>query len=358
MTADPHQRGWRMPAEWDPHRATWIAWPHFEPDWPGKLAPIPWVYGEIARVLANFEPVEILCHSEAVRDSARSVLHGHAVRADRVRLHLVPTDRTWLRDSAPTGVVDAAGAVAWLNWSFNAWAKYSNWLLDAEVGRAIADLTALPRIEPSRPDTGGPIVLEGGGIDVNGAGLLVATEEWLLSPVQVRNPGLTRAGYEQIFGDWLGVRRTIWLGEGCAGDDTHGHVDDIARFVAPDTIVLAVEDDPNDGNHARSVDNLRRLELAARDPQIGPLRVVRLPYPRRVIMAGERLPASYANVYIANGVVLVPTFNDPNDRVALSVLAELMPRHQIVGIHAVDLVWGLGTVHCLTQQEPLGSRGT
>ncbi len=356
MTADPEQRRWRMPAEWEPHRATWIAWPHFEPDWPGKLAPIPWVYGEIARVLATFEPVEILCESEVVRDSAWSVLLGHAVRADRVRLHLVLTDRTWLRDSAPTGVVDTAGNVSLLNWSFNAWAKYSNWRQDAEVGRAIADLAALPRIEPRRRDTGGRIVLEGGGIDANGAGLLLATEEWLLSAVQVRNPGLTRPDYEQIFSDWLGVRRTIWLGEGCAGDDTHGHVDDVGRFVAPDTIVLAVEDDPADENHARSVDNLRRLELAARDPEIGPIRVVRLPYPRRVIMAGERLPASYANFYIANGVVLVPTFNDPNDRMALNVLAELMPRHQIVGIHAVDLVWGLGTVHCLTQQEPLGNR--
>jgi agmatine deiminase len=199
-------------------------------------------------------------------------------------------------------------------------------------------------------------VLEGGGIDVNGAGLLLATEEWLLSDVQVRNPGMTRSDYDAAFGEWLGIRRTIWLGEGCDGDDTHGHVDDIARFVSSDTIVLAVEDDPRDTNHERSMDNVRRLELASQDPSVGPLRVVRLPYPRRVIMDGERLPASYANFYIGNGVVLVPTFNDPNDRIALNVLAELMPKHQVVGIHAVDLVWGLGTVHCLTQQEPLGSR--
>jgi agmatine deiminase len=166
----------------------------------------------------------------------------------------------------------------------------------------------------------------------------------------------TREGYDEAFREWLGARRTIWLGEGCAGDDTHGHVDDIARFVAPDTVVLAVEDDPEDENHERSMDNVRRLEQASRDPQIGPLKVVRLPYPRRVTMNGERLPASYANFYIANGVVLVPTFNDPNDRIATNVLADLMPRHQVVGIHAVDLVWGLGTIHCLTQQEPLGAR--
>ena len=355
MTPDPQAPRWRMPAEWEPHRATWIAWPHFEPDWPGKLAPIPWVYGEIARVLASFEPVDILCHSEDVRESARAILAAHAVPMDRVRLHLVPTDRTWLRDSAPTGVVDITGTVSLLNWAFNGWAKYANWLQDAEIGRAIAGVTGLERIEPRRTDTDGRIVLEGGGIDVNGRGLLLATEEWLLSDVQIRNPGLSRQDYERIFAEWLGVRRTIWLGDGCAGDDTHGHVDDIARFVSTDTIVVAVEDDPSDENYEKSVDNLRRLELAARDPHIGPLRVVSLPFPRRVTMAGERLPASYANFYIANGGVLVPTFNDPNDRVALNVLAELMPGHQIVGVNAVDLVWGLGTLHCLTQQEPFGN---
>jgi len=344
-----------MPAEWESHRATWIAWPHFEQDWPGKLAPIPWIYGEIVRALANFEPIEILCHSEEVRESARAILAAHAVRTDCVRFHLVPTDRSWVRDSGPTGVVDASGAVSLMNWAFNGWAKYDNWRQDAEVGRAIARLTGLPRIEPRRSDTGERIVLEGGGIDVNGEGVLLATEQWLLSNVQVRNAGLSRQDYEQIFTDWLGIRRTIWLGDGCAGDDTHGHVDDVARFVAADTIVVAVEHDPADDNHAPSIDNVRRLELASRDPQVGPLRVITMPYPRRVIMAGERLPASYANFYIANGVVLVPTFNDRNDRIALNILAELMPRHQIVGVHAVDLVWGLGTLHCLTQQEPLSS---
>jgi len=230
-----------MPAEWEPHRATWIAWPHYEPDWPGKLPPIPWVYGEIARVLADFEQVEILCHSEPIYENAGAILESHAVRADHIRLHLVANDRTWLRDSAPTGVVDPSGAVTLLNWSFNAWAKYANWRLDAQVGRAIADIARLPRIEPTRSDNGAPVVLEGGGIETNGAGLLLVTEEWLLSSVQVRNPGLTRDGYEQTFREWLGARKTIWLGDGCAGDDTHGHIDDIARFVSADTIVLAVE---------------------------------------------------------------------------------------------------------------------
>jgi len=355
--------GFRMPAEWEPHRATWISWPHHEPDWPGKLAPIPWVYAEIARVLADHEPVEILCQSDDVRESARASLEAHAVQclperlngvpsAGRVRLHIVPTDRVWLRDSAPTGVLDDTGRVVLVNWAFNGWAKYDNWQRDLEVGAAVAQITGLPRAEPRRRDTGERIVLEGGGIETNGDGLLLVTEEWLLSHVQVRNPGLTRADYEAIFEEWLGVRRTIWLGEGCVGDDTHGHVDDIARFVSRDTIVLAVEDDPRDENHERSMDNLRRLEAIPPAPGVGPLRIVTLPFPRPVVMNGERLPASYANFYIANGAVLVPTFNDSSDRVALDTIAGLMPSHRVVGIHAVDLVWGLGTLHCLTQQEP------
>ena len=341
-----------MPAEWEPHRATWIAWPHHEPDWPGKLPAIPWVYAEIARVLAEHEPLEILCHSREVMESARVALDAHNVRQDRVTLHLVPTDRVWLRDSAPTGVIDAAGEVVLLNWAFNGWAKYPNWRHDVEVGGFVARLAGLGRHEPVRPDTGERIVLEGGGIEVNGEGLLLVTEEWLLSDVQIRNPGLGRQDYERVFAEWLGIQRTIWLGEGCVGDDTHGHVDDVARFVRGDTVVLAVEEDSSDENHARSMDNLRRLEAASANAGSGPLKIVRLPFPRPLVMEGMRLPASYANFYIANGVVLVPTFNDPNDRVALNTLANLMPSHKVVGIHAVDLVWGLGTIHCLTQQEP------
>jgi agmatine deiminase len=344
-----------MPAEWEPHRATWIAWPHHEPDWPGKLGPIPWVYADIVRVLADHEPVEILCHSEAVEAAAGEALDAHRVRRDRVRLHVVPTDRVWLRDSAPTAVLDTSGRVTLINWAFNGWAKYDNWSRDLAVGQAIAGTTGLPRVEPLRADTGERIVLEGGGIEVNGRGTLLVTEEWLLSDVQVRNPGLDREAYERIFAEWLGITRTVWLGEGCVGDDTHGHVDDIARFVGEDTIVLAIEEDPSDDNHARSMDNLRRLQAAAAAPDAPPLRIVTLPFPRPVTMNGERLPASYANFYIANGVVLVPTFNDANDRVALNTLADLMPGRKVIGIHAVDLVWGLGTLHCLTQQEPAGN---
>ncbi len=338
----------RMPAEWEPHRATWISWPHHEPDWPGKLEPIPWVYAEIVRVLAAHEQVEILCHSDGVRASATRTLEAHGVPLDRVRLHLVPTDRVWLRDSAPTAVFEGDEVVL-LSWGFNGWAKYDNWRLDAVIGRRIADFAGR-RLEEPTLGAGKRVVLEGGGIEVNGAGLLLVTEEWLLSGVQVRNPGLSRQDYERIFEKWLGVRRTIWLGEGCVGDDTHGHVDDVARFVDERTVVLAVEADPADDNHERSMDNLRRLQLA--DSPRAPLRVVTLPFPRAVMMDGERLPASYANFYIANGVVIVPTFNDANDRVALNILADLMPQHRIIGIHAVDLVWGLGTLHCLTQQQP------
>ena len=340
----------RFPAEWERHDATWIAWPQHEPDWPSKLAPIPWVCAEIVRVLAAHERVEILCNDESVRENAREHLAAHGVR-ENYRLHVVPNDRVWLRDSGPTGVVGDDGSVALVNWAFNAWAKYPNYEQDAQIGAAVEKITGLPRIEPKRPDNGERVVLEGGGIETDGEGTLLVTEEWLLSDVQVRNPGLTRAGYERVFRESLGIRDTIWLGEGCVGDDTHGHVDDIARFTAPGVIVLAYEEDPaDDENHRRSVDNYRRLQLAGSDD--GALKVVKLPYPRAVEMQGERLPASYANFYIANGVVLVPTFNDRNDRVALNTLAELLPDRQVVGIHAVDLVWGLGTLHCLSQQQP------
>ncbi|HEX7937956.1 MAG TPA: agmatine deiminase family protein [Gemmatimonadaceae bacterium] len=334
----------RWPAEWERHDATWISWPHHEPDWPGKFEPIPWVYAEIARILSRHERVEILCHDQGVKASAMKHLEAHSVR-DNVRINVVPTDRVWLRDSFPT-LVENNGKPEQVSWRFNAWAKYDNFVLDAKLGAAASKLSGIPKVEPLRPSGRDRLVLEGGAIDTDGRGTLLTTEECLLSDVQARNPGLTRKQYEAVFEEWLGITKTIWLGEGCVGDDTHGHVDDIARFVAPGLVVLAYEEDPADENHRRSADNLRRLEKA------GGLRVVKLPYPRAVIMDGQRLPASYANFYIANGVVIVPTFNDRNDRVALATLAALMPDREVVGIHAVDLVWGLGTLHCLTQQQP------
>jgi agmatine deiminase len=339
-----------MPAEWERHDATWIGWPHHEPDWPGKIDAVRWAYAEIVRVLANHERVEVLCQSDAVRDSAATMLRAHDVVMQRVNLVVVPTDRVWLRDSGPSFVWNSNGEVELIAWDFDAWAKYDNFERDRRVPEAVQGLTGLPMTRAVRSDDAqSRLVLEGGGIEVNGQGRILVTEEWLLSDVQVRNPGLSRAGYEQAFAKYLGCSDTIWLGRGCAGDDTHGHVDDIARFVNFDTVVLAFESDPADANHAASRDNLMRLNLAA---ERQPLNVVLLPYPRPVLMEGQRLPASYANFYIANDVVLVPTFNDPNDRVALGIIASVFPGRSVVGIHAVDLVWGLGTLHCLTQQQP------
>lgn len=340
-----------MPAEWEPHEATWLCWPHHEPDWPGKLEPVIWVYADIVRVLAEHERVEIVCHNDEIAVRAADVLTRNHARTDRCRFHVVPTDRGWLRDSAPTGVRTAEGGIAWIDWRFNAWAKYDNFADDDRVPVAVAKLTDLPRIEARRPDTGERLVLEGGAIDTDGRATLLTTEECLLSDVQARNPGLSRDGYEAAFREYLGITRTIWLGRGCAGDDTHGHIDDVARFVAPGTVVLAYEEDPADENQAASVDNLRRLE-AARDADGRRLRVVRLPMPRPVMFEETRLPASYANFYIANGVVLVPTFNDVRDREALNILVDLFPGRRVIGIHGVDLVWGLGTLHCMTQQQP------
>ncbi|MCC7195389.1 MAG: agmatine deiminase family protein [Gemmatimonadaceae bacterium] len=345
----------RWPAEWEPHDATWIAWPHHEPDWPGKFGPIPWVYAEIARVLSRHERVEILCQSTSVRSQARRILDAHGVPRRRTRLHRCPTDRVWLRDSAPTGIHDATGAVQWVDWGFTGWAKYRNHSRDARVGAFVARASGLGRRTPLRHDTGSHAVLEGGGIETDGRGTMLVTEEWLLSRKQVRNRGFGRDDYERLFAAHLGIRRTIWLGEGCVGDDTHGHIDDIARFAAPGLVLLAHERDTADPNHRRSVENLRRLRLA-RDAHGHGLAIWTLPFPRAVTMNGQRLPASYANFYVANGVVIVPTFNDPADREALETIARAFPRREVVGIHAVDLVWGLGTLHCLTQQQPAARR--
>lgn len=342
---------YRWPAEWAPHDATWIAWPHHEADWPGKFGTIPWVYAEIVRALHIHERVEIIVQDERVEADARACLTSHGVSPDGYRFHRQLTNRSWLRDSAPTAVHDTNGNVVLLNWAFNAWAKYDNFEHDARVGEAIARETGLSRVEPTRPDGSARLVLEGGGIETDGLGTLLVTEEWLLSDVQVRNAGLDRAGYERVFADWLGITRTIWLGEGCTGDDTHGHVDDIARFASPGTVLLAHDPDPSTENHRRSLENLARLR-AATDAQGNALDIVPLPSPRSVTMNGVGLPASYANFYVANGVVLVPTFNDPNDRVALTTIANCFPDREIVGINCVDLVWGLGSLHCLTQQQP------
>jgi agmatine deiminase len=346
----PAEFGYAMPAEWAPHRATWVAWPHQRDDWPGKFEPVPWVYVEIIRHLARGERVLLVVRPEDDA-AARAMLRRAGVDLSRIDFLHFPTDRVWLRDSGAIFVRDGKGQIAAIDWHFNAWAKYDNWQHDDALPERIASWLGVPRWRPHR--AGRRVVLEGGSIEVNGEGLVLTTEECLLSDVQARNPGLSRGDVEAVLCAYLGARKVLWLGRGIVGDDTHGHIDDVARFVDRQTIVLAVEKDPVDDNHARSMDNVRRLEHVSSAPGVGPLRIVTLPFPRPVIMNGERLPASYANFYIANGVVLVPTFNDPNDRVALDTIAELMPSHRVVGIHSVDLVWGLGTLHCLTQQEPV-----
>ena len=378
--------GYRMPAEWEPHAATWLAWPHFHGDWPGKFEPIPWVYAEIVRNLARHERVELIVNDAAGARQARKTLEKANALSNNVRIHHWRTDRVWVRDSGcifvkaieiPTLAAKSAArmghprslhdSLLGVKFRFNAWAKYSNWRNDEKIGSLMASV-GVPTLRKSRRmghPAGHPareseihpawnsrrVVLEGGSIDVNGAGTILTTEECLLSKVQERNPHMTRVHYEKIFADYLGAPHTIWLGRGIAGDDTHGHVDDLSRFVAKDTVVTMVEPNARDENHAPLRANLRRLQ-AARDQDGRQLTVVEIPMPQPVIFEGRRLPASYANFYIANEVVLVPVFNCANDRVALDALAQVFPRREVVPIYCGDLIWGFGAIHCMTQQQP------
>ena len=387
-----------MPAEWEPHAATWLAWPHYHGDWPGKFDPIPWVYTEIIRNLARHERIELIVnHAKAERQVRKILARADALSAN-VRFHRHPTNRVWLRDSgaifcscgsdtpvrelrkalqtlaedrgweghdfsfepalskrsAPKGAdrnaktARALEAVA-LNFRFNAWAKYSNYAHDQKIGSLMSAVANVEEIRLQHQNT--RVVLEGGSIDVNGQGSILTTEECLLSKIQQRNPGMTRQDYEKIFANYLGAPHTVWLGKGIVGDDTHGHVDDLTRFVSRDTVVTMVEPNRKDANHKPLRDNLRRLK-SAHDQDGKALNIIELPMPRPVIFERRRLPASYANFYIANGIVLIPVFNDPNDRIALNTLAELFPAREIVPIYSGDLVWGLGTMHCMTQQQP------
>jgi len=328
-----------MPAEWEPHDATWLAWPHERTDWPGKFAVIPWVYGEIVRRLANVEKVRILVEDVAAEKAARQVFKKCAVNIHAVEFFRHATNRSWTRDYCPLFVKNEKGEVAITNWIFNGWAKYNNWRRDNKIPGFLAKRLKMQSFEPG-------IVLEGGSIEVNGAGLLLTTEECLLSgKVQVRNPSMTREGLEQYFAAYLGITRTIWLKNGIAGDDTHGHIDDLARFVDAKTVVTVVEENRSEANYKPLQENLGLLQRTG-------LRVVTLPMPSPVFFNGQRLPASYANFYIADGLVLVPTFNDPMDRAALNVLAALFPGREVIGIYCGDLVLGLGAVHCMTMQQP------
>ncbi len=348
----PAALGFRLPAEWEPHEATWIGWPHNRSDWPGKFAPIPWVYGEMVRRLAPGEIVRVLVESKTHEQAACRTLERIGCDTARVEFFRVPTDRGWTRDSGPTFLYreEKRSQVAVCRFRFNGWARYDDWKKDDAVPPKTARRLGL-RLFESRLD-GREIVLEGGAIDVNGSGTLLTTEECLLDPkVQVRNPGMTRRQYEQVFGDCLDAGNVLWLNRGIAGDDTHGHVDDIARFVNRHTIVLCREENSTDENYGVLEENRERLE-GMRIEDGSRIEVGFLPMPSPLFFEGRRLPASYANFYIGNAAVLVPTFNDPKDRLALGVLSELFTGRPVLGIHAVDLVWGLGTIHCLTRQQP------
>lgn len=346
-----------MPAEWEQHTATWIAWPHEASDWPapGKLTAVRWVYADFVRHLAVGERVRILVQDAALAREARQMLRSAGVDLRQIDFYPWPTDRSWTRDSLPTFVRHRDGRRGIVLWQFNAWAKYRNWRRDAAAAERLTRQLRLPVWQPTVAGKRGLVraVLEGGAIDVNGRGTVLVTEECLLSPIQARNPGLDRGGVERLLAEYLGVRKVLWLHEGIVGDDTHGHIDDLARFVDPRTVVLAMCDDRKDPNYARLEANRRRLARMT-DQDGRSLRVVELPMPAPLSFDGQRLPASYANFYIGNAAVLVPTFNDPNDRTALDILARCFPDRRVIGIHAVDLVLGLGTLHCMTQQEPAG----
>ncbi len=391
-----HPSSYRMPAEWEQQAAIWLAWPHNKEDWPDKFEPIPWVYAEIIRHIARSQMVRLVVQNDKEQKRATDVLERAGVNMKHIKWYVIPTDRIWLRDSGPIFVkpVDGGRRTAdkkkqspssvirhpssvMLDWRFNAWAKYPNHKKDDLVPEKIfeyfrhrpnrhGDSRAIqldsPRIlykQNSGNDVaiiqpmhkGKRVVLEGGSIDVNGKGTLITTEECLLSNIQCRNPGFTRDDYAEVFARYLGISQIIWLGNGIVGDDTHGHVDDITRFVKADTIVTVVERDKRDDNFGLLQDNVKRLKKA-RDAKGKAFNIIELPMPRPVVFEGQRLPASYANFLICNEVVLVPTFNDPMDRIALNILAECFPKREVVGIHAVDLVWGLGTIHCMSQQEP------
>jgi len=354
----PAASGYAMPAEWERHEATWLAWPHHEADWPGKMEAVRWVYGEMVRKIAPGELVRVLVRHEAEGRLARGYFQRAGCDLKNVRCIVHPTNRGWLRDSGPIFVRRTPNSelrtpnskTAIVHFHFNAWARHDDWQKDRKVPEMAARLLG-KRLFQAEFD-GKPFVLEGGGIEVNGRGTLLTTEECYLHPkIQVRNPGLTRAQYNEAFKKYLGVKNVFWLRKGTAGDDTHGHVDDVCRFVNRKTLVLIREKNRRDVNYRPLAENRERIRDLRLEDNSRP-EIVPLPMPAPLYFNGHRLPASYANFYIANACVIVPTFNDPNDRVALGMLGELFKDRPVVGIHAVDLVLGSGSLHCLTQQQP------
>ncbi|MCA9088309.1 MAG: agmatine deiminase family protein [Planctomycetaceae bacterium] len=347
----PAQLGFRMPAEWEPQEAVWLSWPHKQESWPDAFAPVPGVFVELARNIALSELVRINVADEAMADGVRNLLENAGVPLSQIRFHLNPTNDAWVRDHGPIYVVrnneTGQRERALTDWKYNAWGdKYPPYDLDNQVPRRIGEEFGEQRFEAG-------IVLEGGSIDVNGEGLLLTTTSCLLNPN--RNPHLTQSDIEQKLRDYLGVQEFLWLGDGIIGDDTDGHIDDITRFVSADTIVTAVEPNTDDENHAPLQENLELLKRIAGERS---LKIVELPMPGPVYYEEHRLPASYANFLITNGHVLVPTYRHANDQLACDILQDLFPTRKVVGIDCTPLVWGLGAIHCVTQQQPALTSGT
>jgi agmatine deiminase len=340
---------YRLPAEWAPHEATWLAWPHNKDDWPGKFASIKWVYAEIVKYISHGEKVRILVQSKNHKVKAENVLKSVNADLSNIDYYIKKTDCGWLRDSSPFFIKEKKTLTA-IDFKFNGWAKYNNYKLDDKIPSYISNKFKFKKITAEY--NGQQVILEGGAVDTNGKGTLIATEECLLDEkVQVRNPGFKKEDYEKIFHKYLGISNVIWLGKGIAGDDTHGHVDDLCRFVNHNTVVIVQEENNSDENYHLLNENKERLQNLTL-PNRKKVNVIPLPMPLPQIFRSQRLPASYANFYISNYEVLVPTFNDPNDRIAIGILSELFPDRKVVGIHSVDLVWGLGTIHCLTHEQP------
>jgi agmatine deiminase len=339
----------RFPAEWEKQQGVLLCFPHNGNDWPGKFGAIQWAFVEFIKKVAERETVFLVVENAAQEQKVTDMLRTGEVKLKNVSFIHQRTNRSWMRDSGPIIVQNGKQREA-VNFHFNGWAKYPNHRLDRHVPQAVASHLGLPLIAATHK--GRNVVLEGGALEVNGKGTLITTEECLLHPsIQVRNAGFTREDYEAVFREYLGITNTIWLGDGIVGDDTHGHIDDLCRFVNADTVVTVVESDPKDANHRPLQDNLARLR-AAKLEDGRPLNIVELPMPRPVVFDGVQIPASYANFLIINGAVLMPTFNDANDRHALNILAACFPDRDIIPISAIDLIWGFGTLHCLSQQVP------
>jgi agmatine deiminase len=339
----------RFPAEWEKQQGILLCFPHNGKDWPGKYEAVQWAFVEFIKKVATFEQVFLVVADENQKEKVNTMLETAHVALGNVSYIIHKTNRSWMRDSGPIIVKNGNQREA-LNFNFNGWAKYKNIQLDKFVPIKVGEFLNIP--VKSVLYKGKPVIVEGGAIDTNGRGTLLTSEECLMHPdIQVRNPNFTKADYEAVFKEYLGITNVIWLGDGIEGDDTHGHIDDLCRFVNEDTIVTIVESDSNDSNYKPLQDNLKRLQNAKLENGKSP-KIIQLPMPKRLDFDGLRLPASYANFLILNTCVLVPTFNDSNDRIALNILADCFPNREIIGISAVDFIWGFGTLHCLSQQIP------